>query len=125
MCPFASGKDCVRCFILKQDRDHFVTNLVNHSQDVSKSKIIVHVHNCKIGVKVLSNVTVWVPVSVFPVVVSSLPTFHTGSTEVHEFAREGKSVVSILNKLDNFLARKMRQAGMYQEIAVALVERVG
>ena len=74
--------------------------------------------------KVLSNSTVRVPVSVFPVVVSSLPTFHTGSAEIHEFAGEGKSIVSILNKLDNFLARKMRQAGMYQEITVALVERV-
>ena len=74
--------------------------------------------------EMLSDLTVRIPVGVFATVMSALPTFHTGSAEVHEFAREGKSIVSILNKLDNFLARKMRQAGMYQEITVALVERV-
>jgi len=74
--------------------------------------------------EMLSDLTVRIPVGVFAMVMSALPTFHTGSAEVHEFVREWKPVVPILNKLNDFVARKMSQTGMYQKIAVTLVEGV-
>jgi hypothetical protein len=73
---------------------------------------------------VLSNFAVRMPVHVFAMVMGALPTFHTRSAEVHEFARERKSVVPILNKLNDFIAREMSKACMYQKVAVTLVEGV-
>ncbi len=52
----------------------------------------------------------------------ALPTFHTRSAEVHEFARKRKPVVPVLDKLNDFIDRKMSKACMYQKVAVTLVE---
>jgi hypothetical protein len=113
MGSFASSKDCICCFILKQNCYNLATNFVDYCQDVLKARIIKHVHNSKISVEVLSNFAVLMPVDVFAMVMGALPTFHTRSAEVHEFARERKSVVPILNKLNDFIAREMSEACMY------------
>jgi hypothetical protein len=52
----------------------------------------------------------------------ALPTFHTRSAEVHEFARERKPVVPVLDKLNDFIDREMSKACMYQKVTVPLVE---
>ncbi len=66
--------------------------------------------------------TVRMPVRMFAMVISALPTFHTRSAEVHEFVREWKPVVLVLDKLNDFIDRKMSKACMYQKVEVTLVE---